>query len=424
MSEVLQFGERAFVAGLYWTEPGAEVERAARRERAWVVDWRDQTGWVAKAEGLKGVEGVPSLAVALAVYLGGAGGEASEGGWIALLEAKDERFALVRVREGVIVSGSDLVLDEKGQAQELVAIARSEGAEVYATPGIGSEGGLAYELDVQGLSDDARAVGLRRGSGGQSRLRVTGLVGAFAVIVVGGVWVMAPNFVMGLLGGGGEVVRVIAEAEVEVSARIESASLVRECGAAQVAWPPYMPAWQIQSIECHGWFEEAELVGLRPELYGRGVMVVRWELPGQYVPAPHRRIAEEHLAGWYLASVVETSAWAVVPLGAVLGRAEGETVPSYLEFRRAVDRHLGMQGGSIVYDGEGGGVAVNVVLDHGLERIGELVDAIPGFELVSLSRDAGRHWLLRARVVAGFPLPESRFMELAGRVRQGQATAF
>ena len=424
MSEVLQFGGRDFVVGLYWTEPGAEVARDARKERAWAVDWRDQTGWVAKAEGLKGVDGVPSLAVCLAVYVGGGGGEASEGGWIVLLEADDGRFAVVRVREGMIVVGSDQVLGEEAEAEELLAIARAEGAEVYATAGKGSEGGLAYELDVQSISKDVGAAGLRRGSGVGSGLRVAGLSAAFVVILVGGVWVIAPDFLKGLLGGADAVVTVVAEAEVYVSARIDSASLVRECGEAQVVWPPYMPAWEIRAVECYGWFEETELVDLRPDLYGRGVMVVRWELPGQYVAAVHRRIAEEHLAGWYLASVVKTSAWAVVPLGAVLGRAEGERVPSYLEFRREVDRHLGMQGGSIVYEGHGAVVRVTVILDHALGRIGELVAGIPGFELVSLSRDAGRKWVLRARVMEGFQLAESRFVELEGRVRQGHAQAF
>ena len=424
MSEVLQLGGRSFVVGLYWTEPGAEVARDARKERAWTVDWRDQTGWVAKAEGVKGVDGVPSLAVLLAVYVGGGGGEDSEAGWIALLEADDGRFAVVRVREGMIVVGSDQVLDEEAEAEELVAIARAEGAEVYATAGKGSEGGLAYELDVESLAEEVGVAALRRRSGGGSGLRVAGLSAAFVLILVGGVWVMAPDFLMGLLGGADEAAAVVAVVEVNVSARINSVSLVRECGEAQVVWPPYMPAWEILAVECYGWFDEVELVGLRPELYGRGVMVVRWQLPGHYVAAIHRRIAEEHLAGWYLASVVETSAWAVVPLGVVLGSAEGERVPSYLEFRREVDRHLGMQGGSISYEVDGGVVSVIAILDHALGRIGEIVDAIPGFELVSLSRDGGRKWVLRARVVGGFEVVESRFIELATHVRQGHAKAF
>lgn len=425
MSDVLEFGGRKFVAGLYWVPPGVEQDRAARRERAWWVEWGEQTGWVPRDAGLRGVDGVPSLAASMAEYLRGVADDGAESGWVALLKADDGRLALVRVREGVIGAGGDEVFRDAATAMASVGEARADGADVYETPGAVTDGGFVVEVDVAGLAEAGGDAGLKRGVGGTSRLRVALLSLALVALAAGGVAALAPDMLFGLFGGGKKsVVSVVEEAKADVFARIDSTALVEECGKAQVAWPPYLPAWQIRSIECHGWFDEVELIALRPELEGRAVMVVRWELPGQYVAALHRRIAEEHLTGWYLGSVVERSAWAVVPLGAVVGHAEGGPFLSYLEFRREVDRHFGMQGASIDYGGETDAVAVTVVLGQGLGRIAGLVDDIPGFELVSLSRGSGREWVLEARPVTGFDLEESLFFELASRARAGEAVAF
>ena len=425
MSEVLEFGGRRFVAGLFWAQPGAEVDRRARRDRAWSVEWGEQTGWVAKQDGLRGVDGVPSLAAQVAAYLETAGGEGSESGWVALLKADNGRFALVRVREGTIGTDGDEVFGDAGTALQSVAAARAEGAEVYGTAGTVTDGSLVVEIDPAVLPDADRRGGLSRGGGGVSASRAVLLSGALLLLVAGGAAAIAPDALFGLLGGGREAaVNVLPQRDPEVSARIDSAALVAACGAALADRPPYMPAWRISGIECHGRFEELELVGLRPELQGRAVMVVRWELQGEYVAALHRRIAEEHLSAWYVASVVERSAWAVVPLRPVLGRAEGEPPLSYLAFRREVDRHLGMQGGQIDYDGGSDAAAVRVVLGHGLSRIAELVDEIPGFEVVSLSRAGGRDWVLKARPVAGFQLTEGLFRELAAAGAEGDAVSF
>lgn len=423
MSEVLEFSGRAFVAGLFWADPGEDADRAARRQRAWSVAWAGQTGWVPKDARLRGVTGVPSLAACVAGLVGSAAGR-SERGAVAALRADDDRVALVRIRDGTIVRGGDEVFETGEAAADSLGTARAEGAEVFGTPGAVADGGGFVELDPAELAGEGSAAGLERTGGGSSPLRVAGGSLALLAVVAAGVWVVAPGMVAGLFGGGEtSAVQAIVEQEADVLARIDSVALVEECGAAQVQWPPYLPAWEIRSIDCHGWFEEPELIGLRPELEGRAVMVVRWALPGQYVAALHRRIAEEHLGGWYLASVVETGAWAVMPLGPVLGRAEGEPSLSYLAFRREVDRHLGMQGARIDYAGESEAVAVTVVLGHGLGRIARLVGDIPGFELVSLSRGGGGAWVLKARPVAGFEVRESVFRELADRVRAGEAVS-
>ena len=425
MSQVLEFGGRRFVAGLYWTEPGAELDRGARRAWGWSLDWGEQTGWVPKEAGLQGVEGVPSLAASIAGYLGGSGAHGPEGGWIALLKSDDGRFALVRARDGAIGKGGDEVFDEAGPALALIAEARGEGADVYGTSGAVSDSGFVVEVDVAGLPEGGREAGLKRRSGGQANLRVAALAGALLVLVLGGVWLLAPDMLLGLFGSREKAVRqVLPQAEADVFARIDNGALVEACGAAQADWPPYIQAWRLISIECHAWFEELDFIGLRPELEGRAVMVVRWNLPGHYVAPLHRRIAEEHLAAWYLGSVVETTAWAVVPLGPVLGHVDGETSLPYLAFRREVDRHFGMQGGQIEYGGNADGAAVTVRLSQRLGRIARLVADVPGFELVSLSRSGRGGWVLKARQMAGFQVKEGLFRELAGTGGGGERFSF
>jgi len=422
VSEILEFAGRRFAAGLFWVEPGAEVERSERRSWGWSLEWGGQTGWIPREAGLKGLEGVPSVAACVAGYLGSDG---AEGGWVALLKADDDRFSVVRVQGGVITTGGDLVFGDAGAAMNAVEEARAEGADVYGTPGAVTDGGFFVELDVGGLPEVEREEALRQRGGRSSPLRVAGVSAAVLVLVLGGVWLIAPDWVFDLFGGRESVVQhVIRQSEEGVIARIDNGALVQACGAAQTVRPPYIQAWKLTRIECHGWFGESEVIGLRPELEGRAVMVVRWNLPKHYVAPLHRRIAEEHLGEWYLGSVVETSAWAVMPLGPVLQRADGDMSLSYLEFRREVDRHFGMQGGRIEYGAAAESASVTVLLRQGLGRIAALVADVPGLELVSLSSEGGLAWLLKARQATGFEVKASLFRQLVADGGEEEWTSF
>ncbi len=424
MTEVVVLGGRRFVAGLFWTKPGAEIDPKGRRQWAWSVELGEQTGWIPKEAGLRGLEGAPSLAASLAEHIGGSGDD-DAAGWVALLAAEDGRSALVRMKDGAIRTDGDQVFENAETAEDTVASARAEGAQVYGTAGAITDGGGWLEVDVGRLPEGGDEAGLKRTGSGKSRLKVAGLSAAFLLLGVGAVAMLAPDMLFGLVGGGQKAVMDVVEVvEAEVSARIENGALVRACSDAEAEWPPYMPAWELTSVACYGWFLETELIGLRPELEGRAVMLVRWELPGKYVAALHRRIAEEHLAAWYLASVVERRAWAVVLLDPVLGRAEGEAALPYLEFRRQVDRHLGMQGAHIDYSDKSGVVEVTVGFSRGLGRIEPVVADVPGFELVSLSRSGRGMWVLKGRQVASVWLKESLYWELAGKGSGGKVAAF
>ena len=313
---------------------------------------------------------------------------------------------------------NDQLVGLVGEATKLTVSESSGTVVVAGVPGdVGRVRAYLAHLNQEVLRPVSGEFGLVRERSRSSPLRMAGAVAAVLVVMVGGVWVLAPDMLSGLFGEAEKEESEAEQEEPQVWALIDSVALVEECGTAQLEWPPYLPAWEIGRIACHGWFEEPALIGERPELEGRAVMVVQWELPGQYVAALHRRIAEEHLGRWYYAQVGDTSAWALMPLGSVIRSGDDATAPSHLAFRRDVDRHFGMQGARIAYGGAGDGVAVTVALGQGLSRIEGLVAGTPGFELLSLTRAGSGGWVLAARPQAGFLVRESVFEALASARR-------
>ena len=148
--------------------------------------------------------------------------------------------------------------------------------------------------------------------------------------------------------------------EPKLAVAVDSVALIEACRQALIDYPPWLPAWRIESLTCAARFEDPELAALRPELVGHAVMLARWRLgPGHAEPL-HRQLAEQHLSRWYAASVVDTRAWAVLPLGLVLHISDRAPL-SFLVFRRAVDRELGLRGARIDYArGPQGGWTVRI----------------------------------------------------------------
>ena len=119
--------------------------------------------------------------------------------------------------------------------------------------------------------------------------------------------------------GGREPVAVIEPLPVpELAVAVDSVALIEACRRALIDYPPWLPAWRIESLACVARLADPELAALRPELAGGPVMLARWRLvPGHAEPL-HRQVAEQHLSRWYAASVVDARAWAVVPLAPML----------------------------------------------------------------------------------------------------------
>ena len=167
-----------------------------------------------------------------------------------------------------------------------------------------------------------------------------------------------------------------------------------------IDYPPWLPAWRIESLACVARFSDPELAALRPELAGRAVMLARWRLvPGHAEPL-HRQLAEQHLSRWYAASVVDAHAWAVVPLAPVL-RTSDRAPLSFLVFRRAVDRELGIRGARIDYArSPQGGWTVRIVHPGPLSRLSDLfreATGLAGLEITGLDRGAAGSWHLYGR---------------------------
>ena len=338
---------------------------------------------------------------------------------MALVEADDGRHALVKARDGAFLADGDEVFADRVSALEAFERYRDVGWALHATPGL-VEGEFAA-IDPSALADDP-AMRLAAAPLARLSLPKVGRFLALAVAVAGVALVWTQRDALWRLVVGPEPV---AESEVPVEppvmTALDAAALVAGCRQALLEHSPYLPAWQTERIACEGRFADLGLIGARPELEDRAVLVVRWRL-GTGRPEPlHRRIAEAHLSGWYAGSVTGVRAWAVVPLEPVLRLSEA-VPPPLLEFREAVDRHFGVRGTRIDYGQSGeDGIEVRIATRRPAVRLADAVAGVPGLELVRLARDAAGEWRLEGRRVSPVAIPRTRFEELARPVTQRAA---
>ncbi len=205
-------------------------------------------------------------------------------------------------------------------------------------------------------------------------------------------------------------------AEPDLAVAVDSAALIEACRRALIDYPPWLPAWRIESLTCAARFSDPELAALRPELAGRAVMLARWRLAPGHAEPLHRQLAEQHLSRWYAASVVDASAWAVLPLAPVLRIVE-TAPPLFLAFRRAVDRELGLRGARIDYArGPQGGWTVRIGHPGPLPRLADqfrVSGGLAGLEITALDLGADGGWRLHGRPVAPEAMTRAGFREPA-----------
>ena len=401
---VLGIGGRRFAAGLYWLERGnaASVARSARAfGRPWHVHWGEQTGYAADEEK---PDSCPSLAASLQAHIAGPF-------WMALVEATDGRLALVKARDGAMLADGDEVFADRAPALEAFERSRDVGWALHATPGL-VEGEVAG-IDASALEDDP-AMRLAAAPLARLSLPKVGRFLALAALVAGAavMWSYREN-VWRLVTGPEPVAETEVPVEPPVTAALDAGVLIAGCRQALIDHPPYLPAWRTERVSCEGRFADMALVGVRPELEGRAVLVVRWRLETGRPEPLHRRIAEAHLSDWYAASVAGGRAWAVAPLEPAL-RLTTDAPPSLLEFREAVDRQFGARGTRIEYPGQSAdGIEVRIATRRPPAALAEAVAAVPGLELVRLAQDAAGEWRLEGRRVSPVSIPKSRFEELA-----------
>ena len=427
MSTILING-RPFAAGLYWLERAgpATTARAARRfARPWCVHRAGQTGYAGGAEG-DTPEGLPALALALVDSI-------ESEFWMALVAsdaavgngeagnspgADTGQHALIKVRDGAVLADGDEVFTGREAAVEAFNRARALGWDLYATPGLlaGGADRDVTDLDVSSLAAAPENV-LRRATFtriGRAHLALALLLPAIFA-GASAAWLQRDT-VLDWIGGGPEPVAAIAPpTDPGLAVAVDSAALIEACRRALIDYPPWLPAWRIESLACAARFSDPELATLRPELAGRAVMLARWRLgPGHAEPL-HRQLAEEHLSRWYAASVVDAHAWAVLPLGTVL-RISDRAPPLFLAFRRAVDRELGLRGARIDYArGPQGGWIVRIVHPGPLSYLADLfreAAGLAGLEITALDLGADGGWRLHGRPVAPVAMTRAGFREL------------
>ena len=286
MSTILING-RPFAAGLYWLErsgPAATARAARRFARPWCVHRAGQTGYAGGTED-DDPEGLPALALAL--------NEAIESEFWMVLVAGDAatgnstdtgdagHYALIKVRDGAVLADGDEVFTSRDAAVEAFNRARTLGWDLYATPGLlaGGADREVTELDVSSLAAAPENV-LRRAPFtrlGRAHLALALLLPA---IFAGGsaAWLQRDTL-LDWIGGGPEPVTAIAPpTDPDLAVAVDSVALIEACRRALIDYPPWLPAWRIESLTCAARFTDPELAALRPELAGRAVMLARWRL--------------------------------------------------------------------------------------------------------------------------------------------------
>ena len=391
MSVVVLGGER-FAAGLDWMDRAgrsATARRARELGRPFVAHWRNQTGF--GPGGPESVEGLPSLAAALSAHVGVAS-------FVALAGGQGGRFALVRVRDGSILADGDEVFDDREAAVAAFERARKAGGWApYATPGL-AEG--AVDLDPP-------APAAKLSAAPRARLPAAAAAGFLVLLLgAGAAWHWQEPLRRWRAGPPPEPPP--PPAEPQVLAAVDGPALIEGCRAALAARPPWLPAWNLHSLSCEARFADAVLAPLHPQLAGRPALAARWTLPPGRPRPLHRQIAEARLADWPSAAVVDATAWAVAALPPALRIAPAEP-PTYRRLRRSLDRRLGTAGVALEYAPKERRVTLRT--GHPLPRVAALVAAVPGLEIVRLSREPDG-WRLEGRAATPAALPESRFREL------------
>ena len=408
-----------FAAGLYWLErsgPAATARAARRFARPWCVHRAGQTGYAGDTED-DAPEGLPALAPALVdsieseFWMALAAGDAAAGA--------SGRFALIKVRDGAVLADGDEVFTNRDAALEAFGRARALGWDLYATPGLlaGGADREVTELDVSSLAAAPENV-LRRAPFtriGRAHLGLVLLLSA----AIAGVWIawLQRDALLDWIAGPEPVAVIAPPAEPRLSVAVDSAALIEACRRALIDYPPWLPAWRIESLSCVSSLADPELGALRPELAGGPVMLARWRLvPGHAEPL-HRQVAEQHLSRWYAASVVDARAWAVVPLAPMLRTVESAP-PLFLTLRRAVDRELGIRGARVDYArGPQGGWTVRIVHPGPLSDLADLFREAGGLadlEITALDRGGDGGWRLHGRPVAPEAMTRAGFRALTG----------
>ena len=412
---VITVGGRACAAGLYWLERRGSraTARAARRlGRPFYAHHGERTGFAAD-DGGERPEGLPALALALLEHLDGAF-------WMALVEDDGgEPCALVKARDGAVLADGDEVFATRAAALAAFDRARPLGWALHATPGAGAAlegyGSEIAPLDAAALAEAVARAGVLVSAAparGGTRRRALMALGIAVFAGSAALWLGRDAVLDWLAETDAVPAPILARPEPKVSVSVDGGALIAACRQALIENRPFLIAWEIARIACSARFADADIAGLRPELAGRAVLLVRWARADGHSAAIARRLAEAHLARWHAGAVADGLAWAAAPLGPVLRLADAGP-PSFLALRAAIDRAFGTGGARVGYSLSAAGAWTVRIEDPGpLSRLGPIAGGISGLEIVALSRGGDGPWRLQARPVSPETITVSRLEEL------------
>ena len=335
------------------------------------------------------------------------------------IRADTGHYALIKVRDGAVLADGDEVFTSRDAAVEAFARARALGWDLYATPGLltGGADRDVTELDVSSLAAVPENV-LRRAPFtriGRAHVALALLLPA-AIASVWIAWLQRDALLDWITGP--EPVVAAPPSEPDLAIAVDSVTLIEACRRALIDYPPWLPAWRIESLACTARLADPELAALRPELAGRAVMLARWRLGSGHAEPLHRQVAEQHLSRWYAASVVDARAWAVAPAGPRAAHRRDTRRQLFLALRRAVDRELGLRGARIDYAAarKAAGPSGSAIPARCL-RLADLfreAAGLAGLEITALDRGADGGWRLHGRPVAPEAMTLAEFRELTG----------
>ena len=401
MSVAVIAGTR-YAAGLYWEPRSSAPARNARQfRRPFVVHWGDQTGFGAGEP--ESTEGLPSLALALVDHI-------DRPRWMALVACQGNRFVLVKARDGAVEVDGDEVFDARADALAAFERSRDPACALFATPGLVSP--PVVDLDIAALTVSPTMTLRPVSSSARPRkaLAAAALLLLLAAAGSGG-WLYKEQIQL-LFVSPEPVARPKPPPEPQVTVAVDSADLIAACDRAHVIRPPYLPAWELQRVECVARFADENLTALKPEYRGRPMLVARWALPSEYSRPLHRRIAEEHLLTWTSGSVAADTAWGVWALDPVL-RQTAAAPRSFADLRHALDRRLGTAGFDLEFVQEN---VIRLRTTRPLRRVAELVDGVTGLEVTRLSRGPGGPWLLEGRPLTAASMKVSQFENITREI--------
>ena len=345
------------------------------------------------------VDGTPSeIRVLAEVLLAGLAGP----DWFAVLRTDDDRYAIVSAAAGLItrdeiVADLDLVVASINES----AVSRDT---VHAPADVHLDGVVPLDLDEIA---NAPAIPVTHIKIRKSRTRH--YIGS-AAIVLGIMVLVAVWYQFGREEPEPEQT-VAVQQPPTVTVTLDGASLIDACRNVLFLRQLQVPGWRLVRTRCVAELSDPGIVEIHPGFAQRASIIVNWSLEAGHDAPLQRRLLEEQLKHWPLASIVENKAWAAAPLAPVLVEWNGLTT-DLVQLREELDRRAGPWVSSLSYMKSSDGQWRVTMKGAGLlDRLFRSLHGIEGLEVTRLDRGGSSVWTVTGRLQEPKLLLETDFQE-------------